>query len=188
MSEEEIKILNDIISNFEKENDVKVVKSKSGGYYIPGPIERKGSYVMETSDLSNNMAIVNEALVNYMAKDISVEETINSCDDVTKFQIVYRISSSYKYGFHNGKYLSNKTFRVFASKDKNDGFVARCRDKGLTPEKFQNSPEHCFIYNKSLKDVPMFLKLDKKWYIKLAKKRLADFGYEEMNKSSSALF
>jgi len=153
-----------------------------------GKLERKGAYVMETSDLSNNMAIVNEALVNYMAKDISVEDTINSCDDVTKFQIVYRISSSYKYGFHNGKYIPNKTFRVFASKDKNDGFIARCRDHGTTPEKFQNSPEHCFIYNKSLKDVPMFLKLDKKWYIKLAKKRLADFGYEEMNKSSSALF
>lgn len=188
MTEEELAVLNGVISDFESENNVKVEKSKEGGYYIPGQIERKGAYVMETSDLSNNMAIVNEALVNYMTKDISVEDTINNCNDITKFQIVYRISSSYKYGFHNGKYISNKTFRVFASKDKNDGFIARCRDYGTTPEKFQNSPEHCFIYNKSLKDVPMFLKLDKKWYITLAKKRLVDFGYEEMARTSNMLF
>ena len=140
-------------------------------------LERKGSYVMELSDLSNDLPIVNEALINYMTKDIPVEETILNCNEMIKFQKIYRVSSSYKYGYHNGKYLTEKTYRVYASTDLNDGYLGRCRDYGLNPDKFGNCPEHCFIYNKSVKDIPMSIKVDKKWYVKLAKKRLEDFGY-----------
>lgn len=145
--------------------------------FLNDKLERKGSYVMELSDLSNDLPIVNEALVNYMTKDIPVEETILNCNEMIKFQKIYRVTSSYKYGYHNGKYLTEKTYRVYASTDINDGYLGRCRDYGLNPDKFGNCPDHCFIYNKSVKDIPMSIKVDKKWYIRLAKKRLEDFGY-----------
>lgn len=143
-----------------------------------GKLERKGSYLMELSELSNDLPIVNKAMVNYIAYGIPVEDTVNGCNDMIDFQKVYRISKSYKFGWHNDKILNDRTFRVFASKDKNDKYIARCRDYGSTPEKFQNSPEHCFIYNKQVKGVEIPIKLDKKWYINLAKKRLVEFGYE----------
>lgn len=143
-----------------------------------GKLERKGAYLMELSDLSNDLPIVNEAMIEYMTKGTPVEDTVDNCNELIKFQKVYRVSSSYKFGWHNGKVINDRTFRVFASKDKRDGYIARCRDYGATPEKFQNSPEHCFIYNKCVKDVELPIKLDKKWYINLAKKRLVEFGYE----------
>lgn len=143
-----------------------------------GKLERKGTYIMELSDLSNDLPIVNEALVAYMTNGTPVEETINNCDELMKFQKVYRVSKSYAYAIWKGKRYSEKTFRVFASRDVHDGYLGRCKVEGGTSEKFQNSPEHCFIWNKSVKGVQVPIKLDKKWYVDLAKKRLEDFGYE----------
>ena len=143
-----------------------------------GKVERKGAYVKELSELDNDLPIVNEAITNYIVKGIDPEETINGCNEFIKFQKVVRISSSYKYAMHNGKKLNDRTFRVFASKDKNDGFIGRCKYEGATVEKFGNTPDHCFVYNKQVKDVPMSIKIDKEWYIDLTKKRLSDkFGF-----------
>jgi DNA polymerase len=46
----------------------------------------------------------------------------------------------------------------------------------LAVEKFANTPEHCFIYNDSVNGKKVPNKLDKKWYIELAEKRLKQFG------------
>ena len=143
-----------------------------------GKLERKGAYVKELSDLDYNLPIVNEAVVKYISEGISIEETVDNCNEFIKFQIIFRVSRSYKYAVHNNKRYTEKTFRVFASTDINDGYLGRCKEEGSTIEKFQNCPDRCFIYNKSVKDVPIPLKLDRKWYINLAKKRLEDFGYE----------
>lgn len=182
------KIMNRVIDEWKKRTGLgmgadalkRIVQKDVNNYtfvFSNDKLERKGVYVMELSDLSNDLPIVNEALINYMTKDIPVEETILNCNEMIKFQKIYRISSSYKYGYHNGKYLTEKTYRVYASTDITDGYLGRCRDYGLNPDKFGNCPDHCFIYNKSVKDIPMSIKVDKKWYVKLAKKRLEDFGY-----------
>ena len=185
MTEEQKKKLEKIVSDFEAENHIEVKRTENR-YFIPGKLERKGSYIMELSDLSYDLPIVNEALINYMTKDIPVEKTINDCNEMIKFQKVFRMTSSYKCAWHNGKYLANKTYRVFASLDKSDTYLGKCREMNGNPDKFGDCPEHCFIFNKSLKDVPLSIKIDKKWYIKLAKKRLTDFGFEM--KIGNALF
>ena len=141
-------------------------------------LERKGVYVKELSDIDFDLPIVNEAIVRYVSEDIPVEDTINNCDEFIKFQMVFKVSKSYLYAMHNGKRYSEKTFRVFASRDVNDGYLGRCKEEGGNSDKFGNCPEHCFIWNKSVKDVPVPIKLDRKWYVDLAKKRLEDFGYE----------
>ena len=147
--------------------------------FASGKLERKGAYVMELDDLNYDLPIVNKALVDYMMNDVPVEETINSCDTIKEFQKIVKVSSNYEGAWHNGEYLTDKTFRVFASKDKNDTYLGKYKAKGATIEKFGNTPEHCFIMNEDVNGVKVIKKLDKKWYIDLAVKRLEDFGIKQ---------
>ena len=77
--------------------------------------------------------------------------------------------------------MNDKTFRVFASTDRNDGYLGKCRYEGATAEKFANTPDHCFIFNDDVNGLKTLKKLDKKWYVKLAEKRLGDFGFSVSN-------
>lgn len=142
-----------------------------------GKIERKGAYVQEYSPLKNDLTIVNTALVEYMTNGVSVETTINECDDMNQFQKVVKVSNKYLCAWHNGRRLQDKTFRVFASTDPRDGCIYKQKSEGANKEKFANTPEHCTIYNYEITEETV-LKLDKQYYIDLAKKRLQDYGIE----------
>lgn len=144
--------------------------------FASGKLERKGSYVMELDDLNNDLPIVNKALVDYMMKGVAVEETIGNCDEIKQFQKIVKVSSNYEGAWHNGEYLHDKTFRVFASKDKKDTYLGKFKYKGATIEKFGNTPDFAFIMNENVNGVKVIKKLDKQWYINLAKQRLKDFG------------
>lgn len=147
-----------------------------------GNLERKGSYFKDSAKLDNDMPILNTALINYLVYNIPVEQTINECDELIQFQKIVRISSKYKVGgigYEDGeiKYLSDKTFRVFASNDKEDGYIGKMKDYGATLEKFANTPDRMFILNGDINGVKTNDRLDKQWYIDLAKKRIVDkFG------------
>ena len=153
-----------------------------------GKLERKGAYVMELDDLNYDLPIVNKALVDYMMKDIPVEETINNCSKLKEFQKIVKVSSNYLGGWHNNNYLTDKTFRVFASKDKNDTYLGKYKYEGATIEKFANTPEHAFIMNENVNGVEVGKKLDKQWYIDLAIKRLEDFGINLTQNRIGGLF
>lgn len=142
-----------------------------------GKLERKGAYVKELSDLDNDLPIVNEAIVKCLTEDIEPADTINACNEMIKFQKVVKVSSKYKYGWHNGKFQNDKTYRVFASTDPRDTYIGKCKTEGATIEKFANTPANCFIYNDDINGVECLPKLNKKWYIALAEKRLREkFG------------
>ncbi len=138
-------------------------------------IERKGAYVKELTHLDNDLPIVNKALVNYMAKKIPVEDTINNCDELIMFQKLVKLSYKYEHVEHNGIKYNYKCYRVFASLDPKDGKILKCRS-GNNPAKFGNTPDKCFIENGDIHNTPIPAKLDRQYYINLAKKRLADFG------------
>ena len=144
--------------------------------FASGKLERKGAYVMELDDLNNDLPIVNKALVDYMMKGVAVEETIGNCDEIKQFQKIVKVSSNYEGAWHNGEYLHDKTFRVFASKDKKDTYLGKFKYKGATIEKFGNTPDFAFIMNENVNGVKVTKKLDRQWYINLAKQRLKDFG------------
>lgn len=143
-------------------------------------IEAKGAYVKDLNDLDYDLAIVNEAVRAYLLEGIPVERTINSCNDLRKFQKVVKLSNKYKWVEHEQtrtgtvKY-DNKAYRVFASSNYSDGRLLKC-DGVRNPAKFGNTPDHCFIDNGNIvgKQVPSHL--DKQWYIDLAIKRVEDFG------------
>ncbi len=177
----------------------KVVQKDVNNYlavFENGKVEAKGAYVKDLNNLDYDLAIVNEALRGYLLHGIPVERTINSCEDFRKFQKVVKLSSKYKWVEHeHGYHLSytprgkrivsydrttryeNKAYRVFASKDYNDGRLLKC-DGVRNPAKFGGTPDHCFIFNDALDGVEIPPKLDKKYYIRLAIERLEDFGVE----------
>ena len=100
------------------------------------------------------------------------------------FQKLAKLSYKYEYVEHNGIRYNYKCYRVFASKYNADGKILKCRltkDKKtnqqvLQQAKFGNTPDHCFIENNDVHETQIPARLDKQWYIDLAKKRLKDFG------------
>lgn len=161
----------------------KVVQKDVNNYiavFANGDIEAKGAYVKKLDDLDYDLAIVNEAVKGYLIYGYSVEDTILGCTELRKFQKVVKLSNKYKWVEHeqgrrgNLKY-DNKAYRVFASRDYNDGRLLKC-DGVRNPAKFGNTPDHCFICNDDLNEMRIPDKLDKQYYIELAKKRIEDFG------------
>lgn len=143
-----------------------------------GKLERKGAYVKELNDLDNDLPIVNKAIVDYLTKGVLPEDTIAECNELKQFQKIVKVSSNYLMGWYNGRFLTDRTFRVFASKNDSDSYIGKCKYEGATIEKFANTPEHCFIWNDDVNGVEIPEKLDKTWYINLAEKRIADFGID----------
>ena len=144
-------------------------------------VTRIGAYVKPLNDLDNDLPIINKALVERMVNKTPIEETINNCNELKMFQKTVKVSDLYLCGMHNGWKLIDKTFRVFASKRKNDSAIYKVKDKdGVeVPEKFANTPEHCFIENGDINGVKVPDHLDKDWYIQFAKNRLDQFGIKD---------
>lgn len=170
-------------------------------YYDNGKprYKAKGAYVKEQSDIDYDLAIVNRAIKDFFLKDIPVENTINNCNDLRDFQKIVKLTSAYKYAMkdctfskkkvlnettlklntvtswdEDGIILKDKTFRVYASNDESDGGLFK-RKEDKNPEKFANTPDNCFIDNGEVlgKEVPA--KLDRQFYIDMAKKRINQY-------------
>lgn len=156
----------------------KVVQKDVNNYLIVmdnGKIKSKGAYVKKLNKLDNDLPIVNRALKDYFVKNIPVETTINSCNDLIEFQKIVKVSGKYKHALHGDKILKEKILRVFASRSKVDKGVYKVHNNKDTPDKIANTPERCFIENGDLNGVKVPRKLDKQYYINLANKRISDF-------------
>lgn len=143
---------------------------------MDGGLKTKGAYVKKLNDLDNDLPIVNKAIVEYMVNKTPVEKTIEECNDLIMYQKIVKISGAYMYGLHNGEVLNDKTFRVFASTNLNDTKIFKVKNLEKNPEKFANTPDHCFIENGNINEVKVDKRLNKKWYIELTKERLKQFG------------
>lgn len=153
--------------------------------FTSGKLERKGAYVKELDELDYDLPIVNEAIVKFLTENIEPEDTINECNELKQFQKIVKVNGSYLYGWHNNEFLTDKTFRVFASKSNKDTYIGRCKTEGGTVEKFANTPDNCFVWNEDVNGFEVPDKLNKRWYIDLAEKRIEDFG---ISMKKSALF
>ena len=143
---------------------------------VTGKHKSKGAYVKKLSDLDYDLPIINKALISYMVHGVPVEQTIGECDDLKEFQLVSKISNKYTTILHGTESIKEKCIRIFASKDENDAGVKKVSVRTGRPAKISNSPEHSFIFNNEVNGVKVPKKLDKNWYVALAKKRLGDFG------------
>lgn len=141
-----------------------------------GNVERKGAYVKELSSMDNDLPIINKALVDYMLKGVSVETTINSCDSLVDFQKICKLSSKFDHVIHNNKTYTNKCYRVFASNSALDGTIYKVKQAESRYFKFANTSERSFIENGDITKAKVQAKLNKNWYINLAKERLKQYG------------
>ena len=154
-------------------------------------LECKGAMVKFNKPIDNDLPILNDAVRNYLAYNIPVEQTINECNEYIKFQKVIKLSAKYKeiwYGNGlsgkdnkitsiNGELLKGKVHRVFASKRQSDGSIYKLKiEKGVKSyEQFANTPTHLFIDNEDVHDKSIPEYLDKEYYINEAKKRIDMF-------------
>ena len=146
---------------------------------MEGKSKSKGAYVKKLGNLDNDLPIVNKAIMAYITEGTHPRDTVLGCDDLIEYQKVVKVSSKYSYGVWNGKRLTDRTFRVFASTRPQDGFIGKCKKEGATVEKFANTPDKCFIWNESVKGIGVPSYLDKSYYVDMANKRLKDkFGIE----------
>lgn len=137
-------------------------------------IERKGAYVKELSGIDNDLPIINKAINNRILKNIEPEITINNCDELIQFQKICKLTNKFDYVKHNGKEYTNKCYRIFASRSEKDGTVYKYKEN--RPYKFSNTSVHSFIENGDITSAKVPRKLDKQWYINLAKERLKQYG------------
>lgn len=179
-------IIDDIVHEWESRTGLnmefdyfKKIYQKDVNNYVAvdykGKAKTKGAYVKKLSKLDNDLPIVNKALVDYMVHNTPIEETIYNCKELIQFQKVFKLTGNYDYVMHNGKKLYNKSYRVFASTDVKDTYLGKVKEGSGTVEKFANTPLHAFILNTNINNAPIPNKLDKKWYVDEAYKRLGQF-------------
>lgn len=161
---------------------VKVIQRDVNNYIIvaaDGSYKSKGIVVKKQHKLDYDTPILNEAVVNYFVKGIPVEDTINDCTELIKFQRVVKVSSKYNYAMHGIHRLNDKTLRVFASKRESDGGVFKVKE-GKNPEKFANTSVHSFIDNFDIIGIEVPTYLDRQFYIDMAKRHINQFLGKEI--------
>ena len=140
-----------------------------GGWLVRG-ISEAGAW-----NINNNTVIVAKALIEYFAKSIPVEETINGCNDPLQFQLIAKASSKYLAAYHivNGEKVKvQKCNRVYATKNRDYGTLVKTHAISSKDVKVSGLPPHCIIDNNNEATIDL---IDKSWYIRLAKKQIKEF-------------
>ena len=155
-------------------------------------VECKGKELTFNDTSNNNINVVKEAVRQFMLNGTAVEKTINDPKfKLIDFQMLTKHGATYDYVCYGNKKLKTKYNRVFASADENDPCLYKVKnkkveeakkldnqfdemkdDKPLGAEKIANCPLNCFIVNGDINNKELPKKLDKKWYIKEAKRLL----------------
>ena len=140
-----------------------------------GHLKCKGAYVKPLNALDyGDYPIINKAIVNYLVNYIPIETTINNSHDLIDFQMVCKITGKFEAIYYGNTRLQEKCVRVFAG-DKNMPGIFKQHAETLSFYKIPNTPDNVFIDNEDIHGKPIPQNLNKKFYIDLAKKRLAEF-------------
>lgn len=136
-------------------------------------VKTKGSYVKKLNNLDFDLPIVNKAIIDYLVSDVPIKTTINECNDLRMFQKIVKITYKYDGVTLNDEPISGKCHRVFASVD--DSAPGIFKLKNGNREKISYTPEHIFIDNGDVKNKKVPSRLDRQWYVNIAKDRAKDF-------------
>ena len=77
---------------------------------------------------------------------------------------------------HDNVQLSERCVRVFASKRNSDGGLYKLHNTKDKPDKFPSTPTNCFIDNEDVNGKSVPDKLDRDFYINMAKERVQGYG------------
>lgn len=134
---------------------------------------QKFDYSFEDDFETNSLTIISEAMLKNLLFDIPVEETINKCDDIFRFQMITHLGHTYEKLVQEspeGDIELQRNNRIYAGK-KPSGIIVKVKYDGrrdslaqCPPNPVVDNANHCTIDD-----------INKEWYIKLTKQKLSDF-------------
>lgn len=132
-------------------------------------------YSFKDSLKSNSLTIVSEAMLKCLLFDISVDDTINNCNDIFRFQMISHLGSTYdkcvmKYSDNDTEQELQRNNRIYAGKKKHKGKIYKV--KGDRYDSLANCPPNPIVDNKNITSID---EIDKSWYIKYTKQKISDF-------------
>ena len=159
------------------DNDYKV--NYKGGNFTGKHIfkwdkEKKVFHYEFKDDLkSNSMTIVAEAILKRLLFDIPVEETINNCNDIFRFQIISHLGATYEKCVQespNGDIELQRNNRIYAGKIPS-GAIIKVKPNGRR-DSLASQPPNPIIDNGNKCTIE---DINKEWYIEIANQRVNDF-------------
>ena len=150
--------------------------------------ERIFEYSFDDEIEANSLTIVSEALLKKLLFDIPIEDTINNCNDIFRFQMITHLGGTYEKCVQespNGDIELQRNNRIYASNG-TSGTIIKVKPDGRR-DSLALCPPNPIVDNKNectIEDV------NKSWYIKIANQKLNDFlgikrltEYKEANES-----
>lgn len=135
--------------------------------------ERIFEYSFDDEIEANSLTIVSEALLKKLLFDIPIEDTINNCNDIFRFQMITHLGGTYEKCVQespNGDIELQRNNRIYASNE-TSGTIIKVKPDGRR-DSLALCPPNPIVDNKNectIEDV------NKLWYIKIANQKLNDF-------------
>lgn len=126
-------------------------------------------------NINNNAVAVARAIKQYFIDGTPPEETIAASENILDFQLIAKAGGKYSQCYHlvgGEKVIVQKVNRVYAVSDKSKGTVYKTHAVTGRDAKVAGLPTHCAIDNNNNLSIEV---VDRKWYVKLAKKYINDF-------------
>lgn len=131
------------------------------------------NYSFDDSIENNSLTIVSEAILKHLLFDIPVEETINNCNDIFRFQKITHLGNTYDRIVQetpNGDAVLQKNNRIYAGK-KPSGILVKIKPDGRR-DSLADCPINPIVDNGNNCTID---DINKEWYIEIAKQRVNDF-------------
>ena len=126
-------------------------------------------------NINNNAVVVARSIKQYFIDGTPPEETIAASENILDFQLIAKAGGKYSQCYHlvgGEKVIVQKVNRVYAISDKSKGTVYKTHAVTGRDAKVAGLPTHCAIDNNNNLSIEV---VDRKWYVKLAKKYINDF-------------
>lgn len=122
---------------------------------------------------TNSLTIVSEALLKKLLFNIPIEDTINSCNDIFRFQLISHMGNTYEKCVQespSGDIELQKNNRIYAS-NYDTGMIVKIKSNGAR-NTIALCPPNPIVDNKNVISIE---DINKAWYIKIANQKLNDF-------------
>lgn len=130
-------------------------------------------YSFKDSLKSNSLSIISEAVLKRLLFDIPIEETINNCTDIFRFQIISHLGSTYEkcvQESENGDILLQRHNRIYCGNIPS-GNIVKVKPNGRR-DSLANCPPNPIVDNANELTIN---DINKEWYIEFAQEKANDF-------------
>lgn len=130
-------------------------------------------YFFKDSLKSNSLSIVSEALLKFLLFNTPIEDTINNCNDIFRFQMISHLGSTYEkcvQESENGDIELQRNNRIYAGNVPR-GTIIKVKEDGRR-DSLANCPPNPIVDNANectIEDI------NKEWYIEFAQEKANDF-------------